>query len=155
VTRVEHLAAAKAWLAAPSKSARNKLYKKNGVCWSELLNLLYWDPTIFAIIDGMHNLFLGLVKHHFREIIGTEWKETSDEEVFHEKEVSDKEMAKGRRLLQENPTNTKLQRLKVNVLQNLCREYNVLGQIDGKQIKKKQYIKALQVGHWVVMPIHF
>ncbi|KAG2048893.1 hypothetical protein BDR06DRAFT_894567, partial [Suillus hirtellus] len=31
--------------------------------------LPYWDPVWFVIIDGMHNLFLGVVQHHFRNLI--------------------------------------------------------------------------------------
>jgi hypothetical protein len=138
--------AAKAWQAAPDKSTRKQLYKKNGVRWSELLRLSYWDPTRFAIIDGMHTLFLGLVRHHFREVIGTDWKELPDEDETQAKAISEKELRKGRRVLEEYPTNAKLQRLTIPVLRTLCMEYNVLHQVvvDGKQAKKKRYIEALQ-----------
>ena len=155
--RAEHIAAAEAWRDAPSKTARNKLSKANGVRWSELLYLSYWDPTRFAIIDGMHNLFLGLVRYHFREIIGTEWKESRNEEYFRKKESTDKEISRGRQVLQGDPTNAKLQRLTIPVLRALCRENNVLGQIaveDGKQVKKRCYIEALQVGHLLPMSFH-
>ncbi|EJD38450.1 hypothetical protein AURDEDRAFT_172531 [Auricularia subglabra TFB-10046 SS5] len=33
-----------------------------------LLRLPYWDPTQFFVVDGMHNLFLGLVKTHVRYV---------------------------------------------------------------------------------------
>jgi len=55
----------KEWLDATSKSQRKALYKRNGVHWSELLHLTYWDPVNWVVVDGMHNLFLGIVRHHF------------------------------------------------------------------------------------------
>jgi hypothetical protein len=147
VTYLEHLEAAKAWRDAPSKSKRKQLYKKNGVRWSELLRLSYWDPTRYIIIDGMHNLFLGLVRHHFREIIGTQWKEPAVDEDFQDKKISEKEINKGRRVFHASPTKAKLQRLSIPVLRTLCIEYNILDRVlqDGERIKKIQYIEALQV----------
>ena len=47
--------------------------------WSELLRLRYWDPVNWVVVDSMHNLFLGLVRHHFRVVIGTKWDERDDE----------------------------------------------------------------------------
>ncbi|KAF8832982.1 hypothetical protein BDN67DRAFT_870775, partial [Paxillus ammoniavirescens] len=53
------------WRDAQMQKDRDKIFKETGVWWSELLRLLYWDPTHFLAIDGMHNLFLGLVQFHF------------------------------------------------------------------------------------------
>jgi hypothetical protein len=47
----------------------DKVFKETGVQWSELLCLPYWDPTRCVVVDGMHNLFLGLVQFHFRDLI--------------------------------------------------------------------------------------
>ena len=33
---------------------------KNGVRWSELLQLTYFDPIQFLPVDPMHNLFIGI-----------------------------------------------------------------------------------------------
>lgn len=41
-----------------------------GVRWSALLRLPYFDIVRFVVVDGMHNLFLGLVKDHFRQVLG-------------------------------------------------------------------------------------
>ena len=152
VTYAEHLEAAKTWRDALSKSKRKKLYKKNGVRWSELLWLSYWDPTRYVIIDGMHNLFLGLVRHHFREIIGTHWKEPTVEKEFEDKCISEKEINKGRRAFQASPTKAKLQRLTIPVLRALCTENDALDQVrvplGGERVKKIQYIEALLVRVW-------
>ncbi|KZV96469.1 hypothetical protein EXIGLDRAFT_595926, partial [Exidia glandulosa HHB12029] len=54
--------------AAGNSTLRVELRKENGVKWSELLRLPYWDPTRFAVVDAMHNLLLGLIQHHVRKI---------------------------------------------------------------------------------------
>lgn len=68
-TRDKVLEQAIAWRDAPNRATRKKLYKANGVRWSELYRLPYWDPTRHVIIDGMHTMFLNIVQHHFRTII--------------------------------------------------------------------------------------
>ena len=39
---------------------------KNGVRFSVLLSLPYFDPVRFTAIDTMHNLYLGTGKHAFK-----------------------------------------------------------------------------------------
>ncbi|KAG5220444.1 Immunoglobulin G-binding protein [Salix suchowensis] len=48
--------------------------------YTELLELPYFDPTRFIVVDSMHNLFLGLIKEHFTNILGynPKAKETED-----------------------------------------------------------------------------
>jgi hypothetical protein len=65
----EHRAAAEEWRNAETKLECNKIFGRHGVRWSELLQLPYWDPVWFVVIDGMHNLFLGVVQYHFRNLI--------------------------------------------------------------------------------------
>ncbi len=69
-TYITHLKAAVEWRDAPTVAAKKRLAKHTGIRWSELLRLPYWDPTSHVVIDGMHNLFLGLVQYHFRHVIG-------------------------------------------------------------------------------------
>jgi hypothetical protein len=61
---------AKQWRDAQSEAARAKLFQSTGVRWSELLRLPHWDPTKHIVVDGMHNLFLGLSQHHIRKVLG-------------------------------------------------------------------------------------
>lgn len=35
----------------------------------------YWDPTRYAVVDAMHNLFLGELRHHCREVWGIDVKD--------------------------------------------------------------------------------
>ncbi|KAJ3779587.1 hypothetical protein GGU10DRAFT_255402, partial [Lentinula aff. detonsa] len=61
-------------LAFESKDAsperRDAIYKAHGVRWTELLELPYWDPILFTVIDDMHLGYLGLFETHLRKIWG-------------------------------------------------------------------------------------
>ncbi|OSC96416.1 hypothetical protein PYCCODRAFT_1334666, partial [Trametes coccinea BRFM310] len=76
-TREEHLKHAKRWKDAPTEAERNRLFKKYGLRWSEILRLPYWDPTKFALVDAMHNLLLGVLRHHCRDVWGINVKDKS------------------------------------------------------------------------------
>ena len=76
LSRAEHLTYARQWRDAGS-ARRNEIFENWGVRWSELLRLPYWDPTRFAVIDTMHNLFLGELKHHCVEVWGIDVKDKS------------------------------------------------------------------------------
>ncbi|KAJ7600160.1 hypothetical protein C8J56DRAFT_767977 [Mycena floridula] len=69
-TRDEQKKCAEEWRDAKSDAVRDQLFEANGIRWSVLWELPYFDLTKMVIIDGMHNLFLGLVQHHFRVILG-------------------------------------------------------------------------------------
>lgn len=50
------------------KDARNKteareIQKKNGIRWSELLRLTYFDIVSMTMVDPMHTVFLGMIRH--------------------------------------------------------------------------------------------
>ncbi|KZP09269.1 hypothetical protein FIBSPDRAFT_760231, partial [Athelia psychrophila] len=69
-TKEEVLEAALEFKNAPDKKTQEAVLKKYGIRWSELFRLRYWDPTKFVVIEGMHNLFLGLAQHHMRKVLG-------------------------------------------------------------------------------------
>ncbi|RDX44048.1 hypothetical protein OH76DRAFT_1360242, partial [Lentinus brumalis] len=64
----EHVELARRWRDAKTEKERQDLFEKHGVRWSVLLELPYWDPTRFAVVDAMHNLFLGELRHHCMEV---------------------------------------------------------------------------------------
>ncbi|KAL7279763.1 hypothetical protein ACG7TL_006170 [Trametes sanguinea] len=64
----EHLDIAHQWKDASSSAARKEIFDEHGIRWSELLRLPYWDPTRYAVLDVMHNLFLGEIMHHCRKV---------------------------------------------------------------------------------------
>ncbi len=54
---------------AVNKKERKSIVDEMGIRWTALLQLPYFDPSRFVVVDAMHNLFLGLLKEHF-EILG-------------------------------------------------------------------------------------
>ncbi|KIJ31924.1 hypothetical protein M422DRAFT_185246 [Sphaerobolus stellatus SS14] len=66
----EHRRMAFEWRDAPNPTAQENVFKRNGIRYTELLRLPYWDPTRFIVVDPMHNLFLGLIQSHFRGFLG-------------------------------------------------------------------------------------
>ncbi|KAH7918969.1 hypothetical protein BV22DRAFT_1051386 [Leucogyrophana mollusca] len=66
----EHKALAIEWRDAASAALRESLFDRHGIRYSELLRLPYWDPTKFSVVESMHNLFLGELQHHCRNILG-------------------------------------------------------------------------------------
>ncbi|TFK61738.1 hypothetical protein BDN72DRAFT_748493, partial [Pluteus cervinus] len=69
-TTAERIAAAEAWLHAESEAERDNLFHENGIYWTELLRLPYWEPLRFTLLDAMHNLFLNALKTHCRTYWG-------------------------------------------------------------------------------------
>ena len=58
------------WKNARSQSEREKVFKENGIRWSILLELPYWDPPRFTIVDSMHTILLGHLHRHCTIIWG-------------------------------------------------------------------------------------
>ncbi|KDR78693.1 hypothetical protein GALMADRAFT_18818, partial [Galerina marginata CBS 339.88] len=61
---------AEAWRTAPTRKIQEDLFSKNGLRWTELWRLPYWDPTKMLVVDSMHCLLEGLAQYHFRYVLG-------------------------------------------------------------------------------------
>ena len=61
---------AREWRDCESERERERLFKLHGVRWSELLELPYWNPILFSVVDQMHAAFLGLYQTHCRRLWG-------------------------------------------------------------------------------------
>ena len=59
---------AKQWRDCGSEADRDACFKAHGVRWSVLLELPYWNPILFSVVDSMHAAYLGLVQSHCRKI---------------------------------------------------------------------------------------
>ena len=71
----EHMNIASQWRDAETEAERKAIFDQHGLRWSEMLRLPYWDPTRFAVVDAMHNLFLGALRHHCRDVWGIDVKD--------------------------------------------------------------------------------
>lgn len=56
----------KLWKNADSEQHQQQIFEAWGLRWSALLDLPYWDPVHYTIIDSMHALDLGLLQTHCR-----------------------------------------------------------------------------------------
>lgn len=61
---------AEEWRDATTSRRRGNLTNSYGARWSPLWRLPYWNPVRQLVIDPMHCLLEGLVKKHFRYILG-------------------------------------------------------------------------------------
>ena len=59
-----------AFAQAPDAASQNAIFEASGVRYSELSRLPYFDLARCIVVDAMHNIFLGLIKEHFHNIIG-------------------------------------------------------------------------------------
>lgn len=88
---------AEAWLNEPTKAHRAILQTANGVRWTSLFRLNYWDPTKHVVLGYMHNWLEGILQHHLRNLwgIGREamdkqrLKDLSAEEQWTDTDISD------------------------------------------------------------------
>ncbi|THU94685.1 hypothetical protein K435DRAFT_899460, partial [Dendrothele bispora CBS 962.96] len=56
---------ARAWKNAKTKTKRQKLATENGVRWTPLHDLPYWDPVHQVVLGMMHNWLEGIL--HIRK----------------------------------------------------------------------------------------
>ncbi|TFK17529.1 hypothetical protein FA15DRAFT_550455, partial [Coprinopsis marcescibilis] len=59
---------AQLWKSAKSIREQNRWFEATGWRWSPLLELPYWDPIRYTVVDAMHTLDLNVVHHHIREL---------------------------------------------------------------------------------------
>src|SRR6266702_368613 len=139
----EHRQSTCDWKNTTSATVQWRLYRQNGVWWSELLCLPYWDPTTFTVLDCMHSLLLGDLQRHCRYIWGMDFQLEDDD--FHVKLgrkgyfVTDDKVCSGFYVL-EHGTNKEVAVLSFNVLHKICQE---MGKIFFNQKWKNQLVEAL------------
>jgi hypothetical protein len=57
------------WKAATTQKSQVALFSQNGIRWTELWRLPYWNPTRMLVVDPMHCLLEGLAQFHFRNVL--------------------------------------------------------------------------------------
>ena len=133
----DHLRFAAEWRDAPTEKARKHLFDGHGIRWSELLRLDYWDPTRFAVVDAMHNLFLGELRHHCRDVWGINVKDKSSESKKLEPHDSE------RQRLELNKALNAILKLSINALKRLRKGYIVaIAELNGVVPKDGLLTKA-------------
>ena len=135
-------AAAEAWRDAPSAADRKALYNQNGVRWSPLWGLSYFDPTRSVVVDGMHNIFEGLVQYHCRTILGID---APDPEPTEEKAADPLRLSSAINLFAQGATRNTLERFTIPVLKALCLHHNLaLPKAGTRKPTKAQILDVLE-----------
>ncbi len=143
---------AEQWRDAPSRKEQKRLFAKNGVRWSALWELEYFDPTTMIVVDSMHNLFLGLVHYHFRYVIGISEEDLAQGPI---KLPTAEELAKATSLLRKPAASqSQLQQIRVPTLKTLCEKHNLRSHLTPRPRKKDMTVE-LQVGSVELQCIRF
>lgn len=133
--------AAYAWKDATSKAERDAIFAKFGVRWSELWRLSYYSPIKMLVIDGMHNLFEGLVQFHCRYVLGIDGSEAETEETI----PTTREIDGAKKILSSSRSSEAAKgRIKFHVLKAICREKDLLPEQSLSRLTKKIMLNLLQ-----------
>ncbi|KLO04216.1 hypothetical protein SCHPADRAFT_947876 [Schizopora paradoxa] len=113
---------AKVWREETGTDNRKRLARKNGVRWSPFYRLPYWNPHKCVIIDGMHDLLLGLVQYHCRTVLGIDEADEEDEA----KPLKPAALKKARDRIQSGKMSANyVRKLPICDLLQFCREFNI------------------------------
>lgn len=141
-TNEEHRKAAERWKNADSLEEQDELFQENGVRWTPLLLLPYWNPIECTILDVMHNQFLGNLQRHFRVTWGLSFKVAGGDGsklVMTGKIPTDDQMDHARDVL----TNGKLKSLLQPELELLCLQHGLAETLGGRRTRAVM-IEALE-----------
>lgn len=148
LSRSQHEAYAESWRAAPKKSIQDSLLKANGIRWSVLLLLPYWQPSDWSITEGMHVLLLGVIKRHCRDLLGLDI-DCLPEEVVEDDPPSPDEIRRAKLVLEQQCTG-KLRKLTMRLLKALCKEQGIISKLPTRGPRRKHdYVVALLVGQFL------
>lgn len=153
----EHITCAREWRDCQSERDRERLFKLHGLRWSPLLELPYWNPIQFTVIDSMHAAFLGLFQNHCRKVwridVSVEGGDGSLQDIKKPPpRPSDAALHQWLQLIQANPRNL-LERLTAdktpkNALWHICVD-NGLRHAGGKRALAKGIVE------WVRFDLYF
>ncbi|POV99926.1 hypothetical protein PSHT_13313 [Puccinia striiformis] len=81
------------WKNATTLDERKEIFETYGVRYSILFKLPYFDPLTSAVVEPMHNIFLGLLKNHGQALFGLKSleKKSSKNSCFQPKSRTDSE----------------------------------------------------------------
>ena len=138
--------AAELWWDAPSVSIHKALYAQYGVCWSAFWGLSYFNLTWSVIIEGMHNLFKGLVPYHCRTVLGIDHPEETCRN--HQDKPADtykSAAAQSLSVKDPRPSQCSLKNMIITGLKVLCTEHGLALLVVnwGKRLKKAEIVDVI------------
>lgn len=128
------------WKNADSKAERDRIFSQYGVRWSEFWRLSYYNPVKMLVMDGMHNLFEGLVQYHCRNVLRIDEAGAESEDTI----PTTKEIEGAKKLLN-SPKSSKnaKSRIKFHILKAICRERGLLPDRSVSRVTKKALLNIL------------
>ena len=144
------------WKESANERHQNQVFEAFGLRWSPLLELPYWDPVLYTIIDSMHALDLGLLHHHCREFFIVDPTVTggdgsTTERAFRHIAVPDqKDLDRCLGVIQKNEATMTFQLLSFNraVLYKICTDYDIIGEGHTLVVGTK-WVLARNIYQWV------
>ncbi|KAF5343750.1 hypothetical protein D9758_015346 [Tetrapyrgos nigripes] len=119
-----HREVAAQWLECQTSEERDTIFLQNGIRWSELLNLPYWDPIRFTVIDSMHCFYLRILQRHCRELWGMDVELEDGDGLWEVVDPSDEDKELGHRTLRYGSASA-LGSLSTHVLRYLALQHNL------------------------------
>lgn len=139
-TTDEQREAGRQWQNAQDNTARSIIFESTGVRCSALHRLPYWDAVRYVVVDPMHNLFLGLVQHHVRIILGV------NQATVRRRPPTTAQVEHVQTVLASNPSQTRLQKVPIDALRVYCERIGIRSATDqGTWVGKKELVRSLLV----------
>ena len=158
VKNVKHMCYfARLWKEAKSKDHQDAIFEACGLRWSALLDLPYWDPVRYTVIDSMHALDLGLFRTHCIEIFqsnstcpGGDGTLTKPPLVKTRKKPTKKKLNRCLEVIRENKPNMALELLSFSreALFMICQDYDIRAP-GHKLVVGIKWVLAQNIYHWV------
>lgn len=154
-----HLGCAHEWKRCQSERDRERLFKLYGLRWSVLLDLPYWNPILYTVLDSMHAAFLGLFQTHCRKVWRIDVSVEGGDGSFlcAKKQVprpSDTVLGIWLRLIQANPRDLLEQlsagNIQKNVLWHICAD-NGLRRAGAKRALAKTIVEWVHFSSFIVL----
>lgn len=149
-TNKEQREAAERWKNAKTIEERDAIFAASGIRYSELLRLLYWDPTKMVVADSLHQLLLGIIQRFCRDVWGMNSSNTDTEGIEPVPPTHTTVAAlNGARAALNQRDWSELEKASVALLYRLCYDW---GSWRGSRVKAR-LIASLQ--SWVCFNLHF
>ena len=148
------------WKEAPNEQQQSDIFEATGIRWSALLDLPYWDPVRYTVIDSMHALDLGLLERHCRKFFklnpevpggdGSPVKSGAAKKARLKARPTQKDLDSCLELIKRNEDTMAFRLLSFPrvVLYTICMDYGILGEGFSMVVGTK-WVLAQNIHHWV------
>lgn len=154
---VEHIRRfARLWKDASNEADQQSIFNACGLRWTALLDLPYWNPVLYSVIDSMHALDLNLFQNHCRELFKIDVQHPGGDGsithpiIFNKRSPDEKAMAKCLNKIRTNEPGLRFDLLQFHrkVLYTICLDLDIRG-TGHKLVVGTKWILANNIHLWV------